>query len=212
MIPPPAPDTQAKVIAPELLGLGAPITARDAPRLLIRYPGACGVRDHFNETLKNLAHPDQPISHFTTELIPYIREGARRFGIFVIPNPTGEIPLVKASGEEPVYLTMNTPLIRDQDYCWIPARLLPELQERKSVENVSEILHEFGDEILEAKISSRFELEDYFREVGGVISSGIALPVERWHELPERRRREILRGIGAEPVWTIQAAKRLGLE
>jgi hypothetical protein len=143
------------------------------------------------------------VCHFTTELIPYIRDGARRFGLFVVPNPDGKIPLVRLPGDEPAYLSANTPLKRDQDYCWVPASLLEELQTEKPSASIQEIIELHGDRIVRARVDARFEIENYFGEISRVISSGIPLPEERWHELSEVQRRTILREIGAQPSWTV---------
>jgi hypothetical protein len=152
------------------------------------------------------------VCHFTTELIPYIRDGARRFGLFVVPNPDGKIPLVRLPGDEPAYLSANTPLKRDQDYCWVPASLLEELQTEKPSASIQEIIELHGDRIVRARVDARFEIENYFGEISRVISSGIPLPEERWHELSEVQRRTILREIGAQPSWTVPASDRLSLQ
>ncbi len=205
-------ETQEKLFLKELGALGTPVSRREAPGLLFRYPGACGARDHFNESLTTLASPALKFCHFTTELIPYSREGARRFGLLVVPNPDGKIPLVRLPGEEPAYLSVNAPMKQNLDYCWVPASLLAELRSEGTPASVPDILRRHGNRILEARLSARIELEDYFREVRQVISSGLPLPEERWHEISEAKRRAILREIGAEPVWTPAASARLGLQ
>jgi hypothetical protein len=212
MILPPATDTQEKPFAAAFSQSGIAVSREESPRILIRYPGACGVRDHFNESLVTLARTDLKSCHFTTELIPYIRKGARRFGLFVVPNPNGRIPLIRLPGEEPAYLSENLALTRDQDYCWVPASLLAEIQSEEQAVQVSEILDRHGERIAEARLNVRIELDNYFGEVRQVISSGVPLPEERWHELPEVRRRAILREIGVKPTWTLTAAERLALQ
>lgn len=186
---------------PMLAHYGPPVAAQDVPRVLLRFPGACGVRDFFTGALRSWSHPDDRVSWFTTRDFGDIHEGAGMFGALAVTLPLGT-PVVRLEGSDHVFLCPNGPARPEQDVTWVPPRMVRGVADWSVFAGVAEVRAACGPLLEEERWAVRQAVNAYFEEISGLARAGVPYPSTPWYATPLEERLTLLGRAGAAPRWS----------
>ena len=184
-----------------LSALGTPPLDGERPSALLRFPGACGVRDFMSGALVTLADPDERLAFLATCSLPEILPGAGRFGGLVAFLPAGT-PLVKSRREAHVYVALNVPVRREQDVTWAPPRMWTAGTDWGAFRSAAEVREACGPSLPEEKLSMAQQVNAYFEEISQVGRAGIPYPSTPWYATPLEERLTLLGRAGAPARWS----------
>jgi hypothetical protein len=173
----------------------------EVPSVLLRFPGACGVRDFLNGTLKTLANPRDSITYFTTRNFDDIRAGSSHFGSFVVFDPS-RFPLVKLAGSDHVYLGANPEVALEVDVTWVPPRLMATVEDWTLYDRPEAVRELCGPDWVEERFEMQLQINGYFEEISALEQAGVPLPGSSWYGTPAELRRQLLAQAGGIPRWT----------
>jgi hypothetical protein len=191
----------AAVTPPMLAHFGPAVPAQEVPRVLLRFPGACGVRDFFQGALRCWSHPEDRVSWFTTRNFGDIHEGAGMFGALAVALPRGT-PVVRLEGSDHVFLCPNGPARIEQDVTWVPPRMVRSVRDWGAYAGVAEVRAACGPALEEERWAVRQAVNAYFEEISGLSRAGLPFPATPWYATPLDERLTLLRRAGAVPRWS----------
>ena len=184
-----------------LAPFGAQVPAPEVPRTLLRFPGACGVRDFMNGTLRSYSRADEPVSWFTTRNFGDIHDGAGLFGALAVALPPGT-PVVRLSGKDHVFLCLNAPARPGIDVTWVSPRVVREVPDFNVFENLDQVRAACGPTLEEERWAVQQAVNAYFEEIAGLTQAGVPYPDTPWYATPLEERLTLLRRASAAPRWS----------
>jgi len=170
------------------------------PSALLRFPGACGIRDFLQGGLRTIARDGDPIAYFARKNIDYIEKGSGLFGCLIAFDPVRFHPV--QTRDEHVCIGVNGPVEIDKDVTWIPPRLMKSdipWDTLKSVEEAQDII---GSSLQEERLAMLDKVNGYFEEVSVLVASDLPLPDVPWFDVSEEERRAILEALNAQSRFT----------
>ena len=183
-----------------LLGRARALGRAQACPTLFRYPGPCGLRDHFEGRLETFGPPQ------TRELwmaaMPFHADvgGARHFGTLGVLEPL-RFDACRTS-RRGIYLGVNRPIGDPALALWIPPGLLdrrPSLNGLGAGGSVPAALRRAGDRERQRVLD---RLEAYIEEMANLERAGAAPPGRPWCDVAAVDRRRLLSQCGLQPRWT----------
>jgi len=181
--------------------LGAPPPGGDRPSVLLRFPGACGVRDFLHGALATLAHPAERVAWLTSRSFEDIHPGASRFG-GLVAFPSAQVPLVRAHGSDHVYVALNTPVTLERDVTWVPPRMWTAVTDWRVFSSAGEVREACGPTLAMEKLAMAQQVNAYFEEISHLGRAGIPFPSGPWYATPLAERLTLLERAGAPPRWS----------
>lgn len=175
-------------------------TVEAPPTALLRFPGACGVRDFLAGTMTRLSPPDDPVIHFTRASFAYIRQGAGLFGCLLVFEPA-RFGLV-ATADPLVLLGREAPFEAARDLAWVPPRLVEQDAGWERMRGQADLERLAGPTLVDEARVMRATLDRYFAEVDAVWESGLDRSATPWFARPVESRRAVLGVIGHPGGWT----------
>ncbi len=160
--------------------------------MLLRFPGACGVRDFLRGDLKTVAHPRDEIAYFTTRTFEDVALGSSLFGTLVIFDPA-RLPLVRLHGSEHVYLGPNPELELETDVTWVPPRLVASVSDWSPYDRPEKVRSLCGPAWEEERAQMRLKVNAYFEEISALARAGIPFPKTSWYATPQEERARLLK-------------------
>jgi hypothetical protein len=185
----------------DLLPYGDPVSSAETPAVLLRFPGACGVRDFLQGSLKTLANPQDTITYFTSRNFKDIRAGSALFGSFVVFDPS-RLPLVRLHGSDHVFLGPNPRVELEVDVTWVPPRFMESVTDWNRYSTPTLVRELCGPDWQEERFEMSLQINAYFEEIAALAQRGIPFPVTSWYETPLDERLRLLARAGAKPRWT----------
>ena len=169
--------------------------------MLLRFPGACGVRDFLRGNLKTLANPQDTITYFTTRNFDEIRAGSGYFGGFVVFDPA-RLPLVRLDGSDHVFLGPN-PLVQPEvDVTWVPPRLMESVTDWSRFVTPAQVRELCGPAWQQERFEMSLQVNAYFEEISSLALRGVPFPQTAWYATASEERLRLLAMAGSEPRWT----------
>lgn len=184
-----------------LRNFGDPVPEDSLPSVLLRFPGACGVRNFLYGRLFSIARPGEPLAYFTRVNFDFIRQGVSFFGCLIVFEPR-RFSLVKTE-EANVFIGMNKPVEKDKDVTWIPPRLMDTVDSWEAYDSVEKVHDLIGGTLYKEREQMLSVLNAYFEEVSMVVESKLPLPKVPWYEVPAEERLNILAGLGQKVRWSL---------
>ena len=185
----------------DLLPYGGLVPPAEVPAVLLRFPGACGVRDFLQGELETLAHPRDTITYFTTRNFADIQSGSSFFGSFVVFDPS-RMPLVRLAGSDHVFLGPNPKVKLETDVTWVPPRLMSSIQDWSPYSTPDQVRELCGPDWKDERFEMMLQVNAYFEEISSLAQRGIPFPTTPWYATPVIERRRLLAQAGAQPRWT----------
>ena len=188
-------------LPPLLAPLGVAVPEGEVPRTLLRFPGACGVRDFLDGALRSYSRPDDPVSWFTTRDFGDIHEGAGHFGALAVCLPPGT-PVVRLEGSDHVFLCLNAPAQREKDVTWVPPRMVRSVENWGAFAGLPEVRAACGPSLEEERWAVRQAVNGYFEEIAWLTQAGVPYPETPWYATPVEERLRLLQRAGGVPRWS----------
>ncbi len=181
---------------------GTPVPTLQTPSVLLRFPGASGVREFLRGTLKHVSQAEDPVAFFTTETFDEIREGVGLFGCFVMFDPL-RLHLVRPHGYPGhVYLGFNPTIEVEIDMTWVAPRVMAQVGDWSSFDTPEKVRELVGPGRLEDRARMVDVIAPYFDEVTAIVESGQPLPTVPWYRVPVGERLSRLAQADRRPSWT----------
>ncbi|MEN9799951.1 MAG: hypothetical protein RL653_3648 [Pseudomonadota bacterium] len=184
-----------------LAPFGPRVPEAELPPTLLRFPGACGVRDFMDGTLRSYSRADEAVSWFTTRDFGDIHAGAGLFGALVVALPRGT-PVVRLSGVDHVFLCLNAPARPEQDVTWVPPRMVREVADWRRFEDLAHVRAACGPSLEEERWAVRQAVNAYFEEISWLTQAGVPYPSTPWYATPLEERLRLLERAGGTPRWS----------
>lgn len=188
-------------LSPLLAALGTPLLKGERPRALLRFPGACGVRDFLQGSLVTLSHPGERVVFLASRGLSDIHPGASRFGGLVAFLPPGT-PLVRSSTEAHVYVALNVPVSREREVTWVPPRVWTSVADWSGFGSADEVREACGPSLGEERLAMAQQVNAYFEEISQLERAGVPFPATPWYATPPEERLTLLRRAGSEARWS----------
>ncbi len=184
-----------------LHGYGRPLGVEEVPAVLLRFPGACGVRDFLHGTLSTLARSGDRVTWFTRATFEDIERGVGHFGCFLVFDPL-RYGLCEVAGAPGIYVGTNPRVVCDADVTWMPPRLMASIADWSPYATV-ESAHALVGPTLKAERTQMAErVNAYFEEISALLASGRPPPDRPWYDVSPAERAGILSEIGHAARWT----------
>lgn len=181
--------------------LGTPPPDGDRRRALLRFPGACGVRDFLQGSLVTLSHPAEPLVFLADRGLSSIHPGASRFGGLVAFLPAGT-PVVCSREEPHVYVALNVPVRLEQDVTWVPPRVWTSALHWGGFGSVDEVREACGPDLDDEKLEMSQQVNAYFEEISHLARAGLPYPSTPWYATPLEERLTLVERAGGQPRWS----------
>lgn len=183
---------------------GQRVTKSEMPRVLLRFPGASGVRDFLRGSTSSLAHPRDAVTHFTTRAFSDIDEGVAHFGLWLVFE-TERLELVALEGSEHVFLGVNVAVVADQDFTWVPPQVATSIQdprEWQQFDSVQKVRALCGSNWQEQREEMSLVINQYFEEIDSLRQANIPFPSASWYKTENVERLRLLELAGAKARWS----------
>jgi hypothetical protein len=183
-----------------LLGRARALGRAEACPTLFRYPGPCGLRDHFEGRLETLGPPQGRELWMAAMPLHDDVGGARLFGTLGVLEPL-RFDACRTS-RRGIYLGVNRPIGDPALVLWIPPG---RLGRRLALDAVGAgrpapaALRDAGDR---ERPRVRDRLAAYIEEMAELERAGAAPPGRPWCDVPPGQRRRLLADYGLAPRWT----------
>jgi len=183
-----------------LLGRARPLGPAQGCPTLFRYPGPCGLRDHFDARLETLGPPESRELWMAAMPLHADVGGARHFGTLGVLEPLRfDACRTERRG---IYLAVNRPIGDPGLALWIPPGRVGAELGLDAVAAGSTVPPALRRACDRARPRVRDRLEAYIEEMADLERAGAAPPGLPWCDVPAARRHRVLADHGVRPRWT----------
>jgi hypothetical protein len=186
-----------------LTPIAKPLGENDACPTLFRFPGPCGMLDHFLGTMERIA--PVPDGELWAAAAPKNGEaaGAIHFGTFALLEPLRFA--MCATRDAGIYVGVNRPVEDPSRAVWIPPSKLVAPIPWDTVRDADEARAHLGSAADREGREARDVMEAltlYLDELTSVAKAGVPDPAIRWCDRPPELRRRTLDEFGIPARWT----------
>jgi hypothetical protein len=183
---------------PEQLVVGRAL--RDACPTLFRYPGACGLREVFTDSLNELGRPGGSLLWLADRPLHAAVAGARHFGTLAVLEPLRARPVL--TRRRGVYVGLNQPPGQLGPLVWVPPSALHRAIDWDRVRTPADARRCFGPGLAAEKARVVERLHAYLEEVSCMQRAGAPPPPRPWCEVSPRARAARLAAAAVSGTWT----------
>lgn len=176
-----------------------PLKPRDALPTLFRYPGPCGLREHFHSSLARLGPPDQSTLWMAEKLLWSDTQGAAHFGTVALLQP-----LKFAACKSPrkgVFVGVNEEVDAEL-IAWVPPSFLEKRLPWDKLQSAREVASELGPRAEAERALVIRQLNAYLEELSMLEQSGATPTHKPWCEVPKKARLKLMAEFGIKPRWS----------
>ena len=167
---------------------------------LFRYPGPCGLREHFGLGLRRLAPPASDLLWMGEPALHADVLGARHFGTLAVLEPLRLSPC--ESPREGLYLAANLRFDDPEGIVWVPPSRLLHGVPWDRVRTRTEAVAWLGPRYRGERGRAMESLHAYLEEIATLERTGARGPRLPWCEVSLEQRLRTIAEHGARPCWS----------
>lgn len=192
--------------------LEKPLSAKERPKILFRFPGPCGLHELSQGNLKTLAPQELPNVFLFKDRYAIVNQGIEHFGVFTVINPEYFDAICldddslnslnyKPEDHGRIFLGANKAVEEKTDFIWLPSRIY----KSKSVWSTTDP-HDLNEVTIspsyEDERKHAFEDVNQYMEEVAQIEKALGVQKTPWFLKEARERKSILKKTGIKSQWT----------